>query len=288
MGEFEEIMKTAIDALAKGETVALTTVVRVRGSAPRHSGAKMLVWRDGRTQGTIGGAALERRVIADAMDALKAGKPRYETYLFSTRPEDKQESVGLCGGEVDIYIDIIKPDPTLMIIGAGHIAIPLARMGALLGMKIVVVDDRPDYASKERFPEADEIFLLQYDEQTEELSSIEASIDPSTYVVVATWGYDQPALAQILKKDPAYVALVASPVKARTIFEGLKNEGIPDEKLAAVRTPAGLDIGAETPAEIALSILAEIVAFSRSRTGRPLSEVKGSLLKKLFSTSLDK
>jgi len=141
MGEFQEIMETAIDALSKGETVALATVVRVRGSAPRHSGAKMLVWRDGRTKGTIGGATLEQRVIADAIDALKEGKPRYETYLFSTRPEDKQESVGLCGGEVDIYIEIIRPDPTLMIIGAGHIAMPLARMGALLDMRIVVVDD---------------------------------------------------------------------------------------------------------------------------------------------------
>jgi xanthine dehydrogenase accessory factor len=287
MGEFEKVMKTAIDALSRGETFALTTVVRVRGSVPRHTGAKMLVWKDGRTKGTIGGATLEQKVIADAMDALKDGKPRYETYLFSTRPEDKQKSVGLCGGEVDIYIDIIRPDPTLMIIGAGHIAIPLARMGALLDMRIVVVDDRPDYANKERFPEADEIFLLQYDEQAEELSTIQASIDPSTYVVVATWGYDQPALAQILKRDPAYVALVASPVKARTIFEGLRDEGIPDEKLAEVRTPAGLDIGAETPAEIALSILAEILAFSRSRTGRPLGEVKGSLLKKLFSTNID-
>lgn len=279
MGEFEKIMRAAIDALSSGETFALTTVVRVRGSAPRHSGAKMLVWKDGRTKGTIGGATLEQKVVADAMDALQDGKSRYETYLFSTRPEDKQKSVGLCGGEVDVYIDIIRPDPTLMIIGAGHIAIPLARMGALLDMRIVIVDDRPDYANQERFPEAAEICIVRYDEQTEALSPIEASIDPSTYVVVATWGYDQPALAQVLKKDPAYVALVASPVKARTIFAGLRNEGIPDEKLAQVRTPAGLDLGAETPAEIALAILAEILAFSRSRTGRPLGEIKGSLLK---------
>jgi len=279
MGEFEEIMKAALEALSRRETFALATVVRVRGSAPRHSSAKMLVWKDGRTKGTIGGAALEQKVIADAIDALEDGKPRYETYLFSTRPEDQQRSVGLCGGEVDIYIDIIRPDPTLMLIGAGHIALPLARMGALLGMRIVVVDDRPDYANQERFPEAAEICIVQYDEQTEALSPIEASIDPSTYVVVATWGYDQPALAQILKKDPAYVALVASPVKARTIFERLRDEGIPDEKLAQVRTPAGLDIGAETPAEIALAILAEIVALSRSRTGRPLGEIKGSPLK---------
>lgn len=279
MGECKEIMKTAIDALSRGETVALATVVRVRGSAPRHSGAKMLVWKDGRTKGTIGGATLEQKVIADALEALKDGKPRYETYLFSTRPEDKQRSVGLCGGEVDIYIDIIRPDPTLLIIGAGHIAIPLARMGALLDMRIVVVDDRPDYANKERFPEAAEIGIVQYNEQTEELSPIEVAIDPATYVVVATWGYDQPALAQVLKKDPAYVALVASPVKARTILGRLREEGIPDEKLAQVRAPAGLDIGAETPAEIALAILAEILALSRSRTGHPLGEIKGPLLK---------
>ncbi len=283
MSEFEKIIRTALDSLKKGEAFALATVVKVRGAAPRHSGARMLVWQDGRIEGTVGGATLEERVIQHAVEALRDGEPRHETYMFSTRPEDQEKSVGLCGGEVDIHIDVIRPDPTLMIVGAGHIALPLARMAALLDMRVVIVDDRPEFANPKRFPEAAAIEIVEFKEEGETLSTIKSPMDPSTHVVVATWGWDQPALAQILRENPRYVALVASPVKARTIFQGLRREGIPDEKLAQVRTPAGLDIGAETPAEIALSILGEILALGRSRTGRPMGEVRGSLLKEFFS-----
>lgn len=182
--------------------------------------------------------------------------------------------MGLCGGEVDIHIEVVKPDPRLMIIGAGHIAIPLARMAAMVDMRVVVVDDRPDYATRERFPDAEEIHIVRYDEEREELAPIEAVVDFNTFVVVATWGWDQPALAQVLKGNPAYVALVASPAKARAIFQGLLSQGIPEARLAEVRTPAGLDIGAETPAEIALSILAEILSVLRSRGGGPMAQAK--------------
>ncbi|MGQ9859381.1 MAG: XdhC family protein [Thermodesulfobacteriota bacterium] len=274
MGEFQRIMRSALDFLDTGNPFALATVVRVRGAAPRHSGARMLVFPDGRTEGTVGGATLEQRVIQHALEALREGRPRYETYLFSTRPEDKDKSVGLCGGEVDIHIDVVKPDPRLMIIGAGHIAIPLARMAAILDMRVVVVDDRPDYATRERFPDAEEIHIVRYDEEREELAPIEAVVDSNTFVVVATWGWDQPALAQVLTRNPAYVALVASPAKARAIFQGLLSQGIPEARLAEVRTPAGLDIGAETPAEIALSILAEILSVRRSRGGKPMRETR--------------
>ena len=274
MGEFQRIMRSALDLLDTGNPFALATVVRVRGAAPRHSGARMLVFPDGRTEGTVGGATLEQRVIQHALEALREGRPRYETYLFSTRPEDKDKSVGLCGGEVDIHIDVVKPDPRLMIIGAGHIAIPLARMAAILDMRVVVVDDRPEYATRERFPDAEEIHIVRYDEEREELAPIEAVVDSNTFVVVATWGWDQPALAQVLTRNPAYVALVASPAKARAIFQGLLSQGIPEARLAEVRTPAGLDIGAETPAEIALSILAEILSVRRSRGGKPMRETR--------------
>lgn len=274
MGEFQRIMRSALDLLDTGNPFALATVVRVRGAAPRHSGARMLVFPDGRTEGTVGGATLEQRVVQHALEALREGRPRYETYLFSTRPEDKDKSVGLCGGEVDIHIDVVKPDPRLMIIGAGHIAIPLARMAAMVDMRVVVVDDRPEYATRERFPDAEEIHIVRYDEETEELATIEAVVDYNTFVVVATWGWDQPALAQVLTRDPAYVALVASPAKARAIFQGLLSQGIPEARLAEVRTPAGLDIGAETPAEIALSILAEILSVRRSRGGKPMRETR--------------
>ncbi|MGQ9652908.1 MAG: XdhC family protein [Thermodesulfobacteriota bacterium] len=161
-----------------------------------------------------------------------------------------------------------------MIIGAGHIAIPLARMAAILDMRVVVVDDRPDYATRERFPDAEEIHIVRYDEEREELAPIEAVVDSNTFVVVATWGWDQPALAQVLTRNPAYVALVASPAKARAIFQGLRGQGLPEARLAEVRTPAGLDIGAETPAEIALSILAETLSVRRSRGGKPMMEAR--------------
>mgnify|MGYP005837012335 CR=1 FL=1 len=274
MGEFQRMMKSALDFLDTGNSFALVTVVRVRGAAPRHSGARMLVLPDGRTEGTVGGATLEQRVIQHALEALSEGRPRYETYLFSTRPEDKDKSVGLCGGEVDIHIDVVKPDPRLMIIGAGHIAIPLARMAAMVDMRVVVVDDRPEYATRERFPDAEEIHIVRYDEETEQLAPMEAVADCNTFVVVATWGWDQPALAQVLTGNPAYVALVASPAKARAIFQGLLSQGIPEARLAEVRTPAGLDIGAETPAEIALSILAEILSLRRFRSGKPMMETR--------------
>lgn len=274
MGEFERIMRSALGLLKTGNPFALATVVRVRGAAPRHSGARMLVLPDGRTEGTVGGATLEQRVIQHALEALKEGRPRHETYPFSTKPEDKDKSVGLCGGEVDIHIDVVRPDPRLMIIGAGHIAIPLARMGALLDMRVVIVDDRPDYATRERFPDAEEIHVVQYDEETEELAPLNVVLDSNTFVVVATWGWDQPALARVLLGNPAYVALVASPAKARAIFQGLRGQGLPEQRLAVVRTPAGLDIGAETPAEIALSILAEILSVRRSRSGGAMMEAK--------------
>lgn len=272
MGEFQRIMRSALGLLETGTPFALATVVRVRGAAPRHSGARMLVLPDGRTEGTVGGATLERRVIQHALEALQEGRPRYETYLFSTKPEDKDKSVGLCGGEVDIHIDVVKPDPRLLIIGAGHIAIPLARMAVMLDMRVAVVDDRPDYANRERFPDAEEIHIVRYDEETEELAPIDARVDSNTFVVVATWGWDQPALAQVLLGNPAYVALVASPAKAKAIFQGLRGQGLPEERLAEVKTPAGLDIGAETPAEIALSILAEILSVRRSRGRKPTTE----------------
>ncbi len=274
MGEFETVMSSALHVLKGGSPFALATVVRVRGAAPRHSGARMLVLPDGRTQGTVGGATLEQRVIQHALEALREGRPRYETYLFSTRPEDRETSVGLCGGEVDIHIDVVKPDPRLLIIGAGHIAIPLARMAAVLDMRVVIFDDRPGYATRERFPDAEEIHIVRYDEGTGELAPLDTELDSNTFVVVATWGWDQPALAQVLLGNPAYVALIASPAKARAILQGLRGQGVPENRVAEVRAPAGLDIGAETPAEIALSVLAEILSLRKSRTGKPMMEVR--------------
>lgn len=274
MSEFVNISEQALEALERGEMLALATVVRVRGSAPRHEGARMLIWPDGSIAGTIGGSALEQRVIEHAVEALRARHSRFESYLLST--DDDPESLGLCGGAVEVHIEVIEPDAVLVIIGAGHIALPLASMAKLMGMRVVVADDRAEYVTKDRFPVVDELIRLDYDQEAETLSSLPLSFRPQSYVVVATWGWDEPALAAILASDPQpdYVGLVASRTKARVIRERLSKRGVSAEAVGRVRAPVGLDLGAETPGEIALSILAEILQLRRHATGRPLAEAQ--------------
>ncbi len=220
MSEFLDIAQAASTALAQGETVCLATVVRVRGSAPRHTGARLLIWPDGKFHGTI---------------------------------------------------------------GAGHVAQPLAQMGTLLDMRIVVVDDRAEWANRERFPTANEVLVVDYEPATEILAPLPVAMTPSTYVVVTTWGYDLPALEQALAQQPAYIGLVASPTKARELFKRLLAKGASAEALRRVSAPVGLDIGAESPAEVAFSILAEVLAMRRGRSGRFLREVRGEKLDALLN-----
>ena len=270
MDEFETVTKAALQALERGEMVALATVVQVRGSAPRHAGARMLVWPDGHIIGTVGGATLEERVIQHAQEALQANSSRLEKYLFST--ENNPESVGLCGGEVLVSIETLQPAPTLLIIGAGHVALALSQIAQSLEMRLVVVDDRAEFLTAERFPQAAQRIHVPYDRGTERLEPIPVHLTPSTYVVVASWGWDEPALAQILSASqvPAYIGLIASKTKWRVIRERLLAQGIPAKNLERVRAPAGLDLGAETPGEIALSILAEMLAVRENATGLPM------------------
>jgi xanthine dehydrogenase accessory factor len=170
-------------------------------------------------------------------------------------------------------VDVIQPRPELLVIGAGHIGLALATIGRIVGMRVVVIDDRPEWA--ERFPDADEVVIVPYDPETETLQPIPVAITPSTHIVVATWGWDEPALAQVATSPAPYIGLVASRRKAKIIFDGLLERGVPEEVLANVRVPAGLDLRAETPPEIALSIMAEILLLQRDATGLPLMEIKG-------------
>jgi xanthine dehydrogenase accessory factor len=271
MDEFETVTKTALQALERGEMVALATIVQARGSAPRHAGARMLVWPDGHIVGTVGGAILEERVIQHAQEALQANRSRLEKYLFST--DNNPDSVGLCGGEVMVSIEILQPAPTLMIIGAGHVALALSQIALALEMRLVVVDDRAEFLTPERFPQAVQRIHVQYDRESENLEPMPVNLTPSTYIVVATWGWDEPALAQILSASPApaYVGLISSKTKWRVIRDRLLVQGIPAESLERVHAPAGLDLGAETPGEIALSILAEMLAVREKATVLPLA-----------------
>ncbi len=271
MDEFEMVSRSALEALERGERLAMATVVQARGSAPRHAGARMLVWPDGHIIGTVGGATLEERVIQHAREALESSRSRLEKYIFST--ENDPESVGLCGGEVLVSIEVLQPAPTLMVIGAGHVALALSQMAPVVEMRLVVVDDRAEFLTAERFPQAVQRIHVQYDRATETLQPMPVTLTPSTYVLVATWGWDEPALAQILSASPApaYVGLISSRTKWRVIREMLQARGIPAESLDKVHAPAGLNLGAETPGEIALSILAEMLAVREKASALPMS-----------------
>lgn len=245
--EFAALADVAAKALENGEAVALASFVREGDAAPTAGPTRLLVWPDGRTVGSLGGGRLEERVVSDARQALRENQPRFVKYGADLGDDPSQRIV---------HLDILRPDPTLLIVGAGHVAQPLAAMGSMLGLRVCVVDDRMEWANRERFPAAADIAIIGYDPVDETLDPIPFPMTPATLVVVTTWGYDLPAMAQALRQDPGYIGLVASPTKTRVLFRRLRDAGFADEAIRRIRAPIGLDIGAESPAEIAVSILA--------------------------------
>jgi xanthine dehydrogenase accessory factor len=254
------VLPAAASALERGEPAALVTIVRANGSTPQRTGAKMLVYADGRTVGTIGGGCYENDALGKAREAIASGKPLLVRYDLN---DDFVEESGLiCGGQMEVYIDPIAPAPRLYIIGAGHVGFHLARAAAETGFSIHVVDDREKFANAERFPSAEAVIV---DDIAGWLHR--AELPPSAYVVVVTRGHthDFDALRALAARDLRYLGLIGSRAKVARIFDALTAEGMPAESLLRVHAPIGLDIGAITPAEIAISILAEMIAVRHGK-----------------------
>ncbi len=252
---YEEIVRIK----EAGEEAALVTIVSATGSTPREEGAKMLVKPDGTIVGTIGGGSLEAQVIKEAVGVIKLSKPK--RIHFTLSDEEASEVGMICGGDLEVFIEPILTAPTLYIFGGGHISLPLAQMGKLLGFKIAVIDDRADFASAERFPEAE--FVLA-DELTKAFPKLK--IDKLSYIVIVTRGHqhDELVLEWAISTSAKYIGMIGSKTKVKTIFSHLLAKGISKEKLDGVHSPIGLEIGAQTPEEIAVSILAEIINVRRS------------------------
>jgi xanthine dehydrogenase accessory factor len=257
-----EILREAVRLLEDGRKVALCTIVEKKGSGPRDVGGKMIVSEDGRSFGTIGGGNLERFLINESLKALREGKARK---LFLSLHEGKQkvkvvETGLICGGELTIFIDVIEPKPRLILIGAGHIAFPLAKLADITGFNIVVVDDDEELASKERFPMAEKIITGNFNEI---LDGIEVGARDFVVIIHGEPEHDYIALEKILKKRPAYLGLMGSKTKVATLIKRLKKAGIKDEDIKSLYAPVGLAIGAQTPEELGISILAEIISKRR-------------------------
>ena len=262
----EEVFAAANDALSRGETVALVTIVRAQGSTPQRVGAKMLVYADGRTVGTIGGGCYEHDAFWKAREAIASGQPALIRYELS---DDFAEENGLiCGGQMEVYVEPLTAAPRLYIVGAGHVGWHLARLAQEAGFRIHVVDDREKFANAERFPEAADIVV---DEISSWLES--AEIPPESYVTIVTRGHqhDLSALRALARRPLRYLGMIGSRAKVTRVYDALVAEGIDADALKRVHAPIGFDIGAVTPAEIAVSILAEMIAVRHGKLDPPRS-----------------
>jgi xanthine dehydrogenase accessory factor len=248
-------------AARRGAVVA--TVVRDIGSVPRGTGARMLVYEDGRTLGTVGGGLFEALVVRDAQELLAAGRSETRTYSFNPEGSGPHAFGAVCGGRAEIFFDIAVPSNQLIIVGGGHCGRALAEAASLLDFSIVVADDRQEFARAEdfAFPNVRSVLCLPAD------FSGMPDADSRTYVALVSKGYltDEAALRRVIDSPAAYIGMIGSRRKRDIVFERLRADGISDEKLARVRSPIGLEIEAESPQEIAIAILAEIIAVRKSR-----------------------
>ncbi|MFQ6100729.1 MAG: XdhC family protein [Anaerolineae bacterium] len=255
--ETELVYEAALEAIRRGESAAMATVIGARGSTPRNTTAKMLIYADGRTVGTVGGGGVEARVIEEAKAAIAEGRPRELDYSLV---DEKRGDPGICGGNMRVFVEVLTPRPTLLIIGGGHIGQAVAELGAFLGYRIAVVDERPEMVTPERFPWAEMRLTGDPAQQV-----VDFPLTEHTYVVMVTPHHtlDEKVLALLADRPRAYVGLIGSSRRSALTFERAREAGVSEDFLERIHTPIGLDIGAETPREIAVSILAEIIAVQR-------------------------
>jgi xanthine dehydrogenase accessory factor len=258
-------------ALGRGERGALVTVVRVSGAAPCGPGARLFVRPDGGVLGTLGGATTDTRARDDALAALESGQAAMQTYHLD--PEGG-ESVGSCGATLEVFVEPLRPEPRLLVAGSGYVAQALARLASPLGWRVTLLDDRSEFVRSARLPEGVESAVGELPELVRARQP-----DAMTAVVIVTRGHrsDKEALAAALETPAGYVGMIGSPSKVRTIFRGLLRDGATPETLARIYAPIGLDLRAETPDEIALSIAAELLLWRRGGTGAPLRDRQGIL-----------
>lgn len=255
-----ELLQAVAGVLTRGERAALVTIVRTGGSTPQRVGAKMLVHEDGRIVGTIGGGCYESDAAGKARLVIADGRPQLVQYELN---DDLAAESGLiCGGRMDVFIEPIAALPDLFIVGAGHVGHQLARFAGAVGFRLHVVDDRAAFANRDRFPDAAEVVV---DDIASWIS--QAALPRGSFVVVVTRGHrhDLDAVRALAAHDVAYVGLIGSRAKIARLFDALAEEGLDPDRLRRVHAPVGLDIGAVTPEEIAVSITAELIAVRHGR-----------------------
>ena len=263
-----QIAGAILRASREGPPLVSCNVIAVPPDHTARLGDKLLVLDDGETLGSLGGGPLQTTVEAAALAAI----PRHalETLFFTpggVRLEGRR-AIDAAAAVVEILVEVIEPAATLLIVGGGHVGRAIGEIGALLGMSVAVIDDREDFANAERFPFADHVICGDFAEELDRFP-----VNGNSYVVLVSRGHkvDELSLARVAERGAAYVGMIGSKRRTRTVLEHLAAQGVHDDALDRIFTPIGLDIRAETPEEIAIAVLAEIVLVRRGGSGRPLS-----------------
>ena len=255
----------ALSELEKNnESAALCTVVKSEGSTPRHVGSKMLVYSDGKFVGTVGGGELENRVLKAARESLKNGSAVTLSY---TMADPSRGDPGVCGGTVEVFVEPILPPAMIVVIGAGHVGKAVVHLAKWLGYRVAVSDDRTEFCNPESTPGADAYYAVEMGKLADHLK-----INKQTYIVITSRGssIDAAGLPGLLEAGAAYVGVIGSRRRWLTTAKALKDQGVAEARIAQVHSPMGLELNAETPEEIAVSIMAEILMIKDRGTGKPM------------------
>jgi xanthine dehydrogenase accessory factor len=255
MDVFEELVRLR----RLGQKCALATIVQVNGSIPSYESAKLLVREDGSFVGTIGGGCVEAEVWNAAREAMESGQPRHLT--FSLGQEAAYDNGLICGGQLNVFVEPIIPQPKAYIFGAGHISKSLSKVANLAGFSTVIIDDREQFANRDRFPEAEDIYAGEYESIFPQLD-----IRDTSYLIIVTRGHrdDMRVLRWALDTPARYIAMIGSKRKTISVMKELEKEGIPRSAFDRLFAPMGLEIGAVSPEEIAVSVVAEMIAVRRN------------------------
>jgi len=261
-GTMNDIYEEIIRLKKQGHRGALATIVNVQGSIPSVAAAKMLVYEDGTILGTVGGGCVEGDVRKGAMEVIRTEKPKTFTFNLDQTPD---EDTGLtCGGTLQVFVEPVLPAPPLFVIGAGHVGNQVSKIASIAGFEVTIVDDREAFANSERFPEAHAVLSGEWDTV---LPQIE--IGPTAYIVIVTRGhrYDMGALRWALETPAHYIGMIGSGRKVIAVYQQLEMQGFTQEDFARVYAPIGLQLGAVSPEEIAVSIVAELIGIRRQVEG---------------------
>jgi len=252
------------EILQSGDTAALCTIVASSGSAPRHEGTKMLVFSDGSFMGTVGGGEVEDLVFQEAFDTILTQKNKVLKY---TMVDPNRGDPGVCGGTVDIFVEPILPNAKVIVIGGGHVGNAIVRLAKYLGFRVAVSDDRKEFCTPEANPDADEFYPVSMKDLVNK-----TKITASTYLILATRGsnVDVAGLAPLLDTPAAFIGVIGSKRRWAFTRKGLLEQGVTEENLLKIHSPVGLELNAETPEEIAVSIMAEIIMLKNGGNGKAM------------------